>query len=99
MCNSTEPMNDAHEKFDHALADMVEREERTEWFERHLNRRRIVPSNPDQCGGTLLFYRAANAVLVILIALGLYLLGQFDGMAAGRAEQTERTDQPKERTP
>jgi hypothetical protein len=89
-------MNDAHEKFDHALADMVEREERTEWFERHLNRRRIVPSNPDLCGGTLLFYRAANAVLVILIALGLYLLGQFDGVAAGRAE---RAAQPKERTP
>jgi hypothetical protein len=89
-------MNDAHEKFDHALADMVEREERREWFERHLNRRRIVPSNPDQCGGTLLFYRAANAVLVILIALGLYLLGQFDGVAAGRAERATQTEQ---RTP
>jgi hypothetical protein len=89
-------MNDAHEKFDHALADMVEREERTEWFERHLNRRRIAPSSADPCGGTLLFYRAANAVLVILIAPGLYLLGQFDGAAAERAD---RAVQQEETTP
>ena len=77
-------MNDSEDKFEHSFSDIVEREhERSDWFERNLHRRRITPREavaPDP----LAAYRIANAVLVLLIALGLYLLGQFDGTNAER---------------
>jgi hypothetical protein len=75
-------MND--DKFDPVLAEMVEREERADWFERNLQRRRLAPREFDGVGGSLMFYQIANAVMVLLIALGLYMLGQFDGMERGR---------------
>ena len=77
-------MNDSEDKFEHSFSDIVEREhERSDWFERNLHRRRITPREavaPDH----LAAYRIANAVLILLIALGLYLLGQFDGTNADR---------------
>ena len=77
-------MNDSEDKFEHSFSDIVEREhERSDWFERNLHRRRITPREaaaPDH----LAAYRIANAVLILLIALGLYLLGQFDGTNAER---------------
>ena len=76
-------MNDSEDKFEHSFSEIVEREERLDWFERNLHRRRITPREaaaPDH----LAAYRIANAVLVLLIALGLYLLGQFDGTNAER---------------
>jgi len=75
-------MND--DKFDPVLAEMVEREERSDWFERNLERRRLAPHRGDGVGGNLMFYQIANAVMIILIALGLYMLGQFDGIERGR---------------
>jgi len=74
-------MND--DKFDPVLAEMVEREERSDWFERNLERRRLATYRDDPVGN-LMFYQIANAVMVILIALGLYMLGQFDGIERGR---------------
>jgi len=74
-------MND--DKFDPVLAEMVEREERSDWFERNLQRRRLAPREHDGVGN-LMFYKIANAVMVLLIALGLYMLGQFDGIERGR---------------
>ena len=77
-------MNDSEDKFEHSLSDIVEREhERSDWFERNLHRRRITPREP-VAPDHLAAYRIANAVLVLLIALGLYLLGQFDGTNAER---------------
>ena len=77
-------MNDSEDKFEHSLSDIVEREhERSDWFERNLHRRRITPREP-AAPDHLAPYRIANAVLVLLIALGLYLLGQFDGTNAER---------------
>jgi len=77
-------MKDSEHKFEHSFSDIVEREhERSDWFERNLHRRRITPRKtaaPDH----LAVYRIANAVLILLIALGLYLLGQFDGTNAER---------------
>ena len=77
-------MKDSEDKFEHSFSDIVEREhERSDWFELNLHRRRITPREavaPDH----LAVYRIANAVLILLIALGLYLLGQFDGINAER---------------
>jgi hypothetical protein len=76
-------MNHSEDKFEHSLSDIVEMEERSDWFERNLHRRRITPREaaaPEH----LAVYRIANAVLILLIALGLYLLGQFDGTNAER---------------
>jgi len=76
-------MKDSEHKFEHSFSDIVDREERSDWFERNLHRRRITPRKtaaPDH----LAVYRIVNAVLVLLIALGLYLLGQFDGTNAER---------------
>ena len=76
-------MNDANDKFDQVLADQVEREERVDWFERNMHRRRLaMPKN--EAVGNPGFYRIANAAKILLIALGLYLLGQFDGIRAER---------------
>ena len=77
-------MNDSEDKFEHSLSDIVEREhERSDWFERNLHRRRITPREA-VAADHLAAYRIANAVLILLIALGLYLLGQFDGTNAER---------------
>ena len=76
-------MNDSEDKFEHSFSEIVEREERLDWFERNLHRRRITPREP-VAPDHLAAYRIANAVLVLLIALGLYLLGQFDGTNAER---------------
>ena len=76
-------MNDSEDKFEHSFSEIVEREERLDWFERNLHRRRITPREA-VAPGHLAAYRIANAVLVLLIALGLYLLGQFDGTNAER---------------
>jgi len=76
-------MNHSEDKFEHSLSDIVEREERSDWFERNLHRRRIMPRQP-AAPDHLAVYRIANAVLILLIALGLYLLGQFDGTNAER---------------
>jgi hypothetical protein len=76
-------MNHSEDKFEHSLSDIVDREERSDWFERNLHRRRITPREP-AAPDHLAVYRIANAVLVLLIALGLYLLGQFDGTNAER---------------
>ena len=76
-------MNDSEDKFEHSFRDIVEKEERSDWFERNLHRRRITPREPF-APDRLAAYRIANAVLILLIALGLYLLGQFDGTNAER---------------
>ena len=76
-------MNDSEDKFEHSFSEIVEREERLDWFERNLHRRRITPREA-VAADHLAAYRIANAVLVLLIALGLYLLGQFDGTNAER---------------
>ena len=76
-------MNDSEDKFEHSFSEIVEREERLDWFERNLHRRRITPREA-VASDHLAAYRIANAVLVLLIALGLYLLGQFDGTNAER---------------
>ena len=55
-----------------------------DWFERNMHRRRIVPHDPEPSECQPAVYRVANAVLVLLIALGLYLLGQFDEIRAER---------------
>ena len=73
-----------NDKFDPVLAEMVEREERIDWFERNMRRRRIAPHDPEPSEYQPAVYRVANAVLILLIALGLYLLGQFDGIRAER---------------
>ena len=52
-------MNDSEDKFEHSLSEIVEREERSDWFERNLHRRRITPREavaPDH----LAAYRIAN---------------------------------------
>jgi hypothetical protein len=77
-------MNASQDKFDQVLADQVEREERVDWFERNMHRRRIAPHAPEPSESQSAGYRIANAVMVLLIALGLYLLGQFDGIRAER---------------
>ena len=83
-------MNDSEDKFEHSFSDIVEREhERSDWFERNLHRRRITPREP-VAPDHLAVYRIANAVLILLIALGLYLLGQFDGTNA----ESKRLAQP-----
>ena len=82
-------MNDSEDKFEHSLSEVVEREERTDWFERNTRRRRITPRETDTTRH-LAAYRIANAMLILLIALGLYLLGQFDGVNAER----QRLSQP-----
>ena len=76
-------MNDSEDKFEHSFSEIVEREERLDWFERNLHRRRITPREPF-APDHLAAYRIANAVLILLVALGLYLLGQFDGTNAER---------------
>ena len=76
-------MNDSEDKFEHSFSEIVEREERLDWFERNLHRRRITPREPF-APDHLAAYRIANAVLILLIALGLYRLGQFDGTNAER---------------
>jgi hypothetical protein len=76
-------MNDANDKFDRALAEQVEREERVDWFERNMHRRRLA-MHGNEAVGNAGFYRIANAAMILLIALGLYLLGQFDGIRAER---------------
>ena len=43
--------------------------------------------------GNPAFYRIANAAMILLIALGLYLLGQFDGIRAER-QRIETKPQP-----
>ncbi len=86
-------MNASRDKFDQTLADSVEREERMDWFERNTHRRRIAPHDPEPSESQSAGYRVANAVLILLIALGLYLLGQFDGIRAER-ERIETRPQP-----
>jgi len=76
-------MKDSEDKFEHSFSEIVEREQRSDWFERNLHRRRITPRQP-AAPDHLAAYRIANAVLILLIALGLYLLGQFDGTNAER---------------
>ena len=76
-------MNDVNDKFDQVLADQVEREERVDWFERKMHRRRLA-MHKNEAVGNPGFYRIANAAMILLIALGLYLLGQFDGIRAER---------------
>ena len=76
-------MKDSEHKFEHSFSDIVEREERSDWFERNLHRCRITPREA-VAADHLAAYRIANAVLILLIALGLYLLGQFDGTNAER---------------
>ena len=82
-------MNDSEDKFEHSLSEVVEREERSDWFERNMRRRRITPRATDTTRH-LAAYRIANAMLILLIAIGLYLLGQFDGVNAER----QRLSQP-----
>ncbi len=72
-------MNEANDKFDQVLADQVEHEERMGWFERNMHRRRHAMHENEAVGNSG-FYRIANAAMILLIALGLYLLGQFDGI-------------------
>ena len=86
-----------NDKFDPVLAEMVEREERMDWFERNMHRRRIAPHDPESSEYHPAFYRVANAVLILLIGLGLYLLGQFDGIRAER-ERIEIQPQPQPRS-
>lgn len=76
-------MKDSEDKFEHSFSEIVEREQRSDWFERNLHRRRITPREA-VAADHLAAYRIANAVLILLIALGLYLLGQFDGTNAER---------------
>ena len=76
-------MKDSEHKFEHSFSDIVEREERSDWFERNLHRCRITQREA-VAADHLAAYRIANAVLILLIALGLYLLGQFDGTNAER---------------
>jgi hypothetical protein len=76
-------MNEGNDKFDQALADQVEHEERVDWFERSMHRRRHAMHESEAVGNPG-FYRIANAAMILLIALGLYLLGQFDGIRAER---------------
>jgi hypothetical protein len=76
-------MKDANDKFDQVLAEQVEREERVDWFERNMHRRRLA-MHENEAVGNPGFYRIANAAMILLIALGLYLLGQFDGIRAER---------------
>ena len=83
-------MNDSEDKFEHSLSEIVRREhDRSDWFERNMRRRRITPRETDTTRH-LAAYRIANAMLILLIALGLYLLGQFDGVNAER----QRLSQP-----
>lgn len=85
------------DKFDPVLAEMVEREERMDWFERNMHRRRMASHNSDPSEYQPAIYRVANAVMILLIALGLYLLGQFDGIRAER-ERIEIQPQPQPRS-
>jgi hypothetical protein len=87
-------MTSSQDKFDQVLAESVEREERVDWFERNMHRRRITPHDPEPSECQPAVYRVANAVLILLIALGLYLLGQFDGIRAER-ERIETDPQPR----
>jgi hypothetical protein len=65
-------MSDANDKFD-----------QVDWFERNMHRRRLAMHKTEAVGNPG-FYRIANAAMILLIALGLYLLGQFDGIRAER---------------
>ncbi len=68
-----------------------------DWFERNMRRRRITPHDPEPSECQPAFYRVANAVLILLIALGLYLLGQFDGIRAERERiESKPLPQPAE---
>ncbi len=90
-------MNASQDKVEQALAESVEREERVDWFERNMHRRRIAPHDPEPSESQSAGYRVANAVMVLLIALGLYLLGQFDGIRAERGRiETQPQPQPAE---